>query len=91
MRTLTLTRIPGTLVDPVDVLVITNARTLGEMKAEEEEKTFEIGKGENAVQVQIEGPDGKLYRSNAMFMIGKQNLHFTLETSGTKLVLRMKK
>ena len=91
MRKLTLTRIPGTLGDPVDVLVITNARTLGEMKANEGEKTFEIAKGENAVQVQIEWKDGKLYRSNAMFMIGKKDLHFTLETSGTKLVLRMKK
>lgn len=91
MRTLTLIRVPGTLGGPVDCLVITNARTLGEMKAEEESKVFEIGKGENAIQVQIQGPDGKLYRSNAMFMIGNKNLVFTLEISGTKIVLRTKK
>ena len=64
-RILSLTRLPGTLGDPVDAIVISNAKTLGEWKADQECFRSEITKGENAIQIEIKGVDGKRYLERA--------------------------
>ena len=86
-RILSLTRLPGTLGDPVDAIVISNAKTLGEWNEDQECFRSEITKGENAIQIEIKGVDGKRYRSNVLFTNSKKDIVATCQMSGTKINL----
>lgn len=87
MRTVTIERKESPLGQPIACKVLADERPIGELKAEESKKSYPISKGEHAIQVQIEGADGRLYRSNSYFATGGASFALYLTISGTKLTL----
>jgi|GEM_PF-945026 len=88
MRALTIIRRPGSFGKPVDAAVTLDSRAFGELKADEEKAVLEISKGEHTVQCEIQGKDGRIYRSNAFFCpYGNKPVTLYLTISGTKLTL----
>jgi len=88
MRNLYIVREEGTLSGLTDTRVICNASTIGELKENKKEGNFSLPKGEAAIQVEIKQND-KLYRSNAIFALGKKDIKLKLTQSGTKLNLSL--
>jgi len=89
MRKLVLKRGEVSLGEPVDATVICNAKTLGVLSKDQKEASFPLPTGECALQVQIVGPDAKLYRSNALFMLRNKDVHASFAQSGSKLCLSL--
>lgn len=88
MRTLTIIRCPGSFGKPVDATITLDDLVAGVFPAEKEQTTLEISKGEHAVQCEIQGKDGRVYRSNAFFCpYGNKSITLYLTISGTKLTL----
>ena len=88
MRALTIIKRPGSLSKPVDATITLDSNEFGELKAEQEKVELSISKGEHTVQVEIEGKDGRVYRSNAFFCpYGNKPITLYLTISGTKLTL----
>lgn len=86
MRKLILIRKNGSLDEVNETVVICNAKTIGNLKKDENEKTFVLPKGESAIQVQINVGD-KVYRSNAIFALRNKDVKLVLTQSGSKLHL----
>ena len=88
MRALTIIRRPGSFGKPVDATITLDSNEFGEMKADQEKAVLEISKGEHTVQCEIQGKDGRIYRSNAFFCpYGNKSVTLYLTISGTKLTL----
>ncbi|MFA6830039.1 MAG: hypothetical protein WCR67_04995 [Bacilli bacterium] len=91
MRKLHIARRDGFLGGKVEVRIISNSFLLGIMKAEEEQKDFEITKSEEVIQAELIGKDGKVFRSNAYFGTnGGKDISLFLTISGTKMILSIK-
>lgn len=90
MRTLTINRRQGNLGDAVYCKIISDGKYIGEIKADENSKVTPISKGEHAIQCEVEGTDGRKYRSNSYFATGGKNVVLYLTISGTKLTLNLK-
>jgi hypothetical protein len=90
MRTLTIERRPGQVGDPVEVNILSDNHLLGVMKAEDKSTTFEISKGEHAIQVEIPGEDGQNYRTNIFFATGSKNVKVFFEGSALALKLLLR-
>lgn len=91
MRTITITRREGPLGGHVDLKIMSNNNVLGEMKADEKVKTFEVAYSEQAVQAELLNSEEVHYRSNVHFAIyGKKDIKLFLTISGTRLVLAEK-
>lgn len=91
MRELTIVRREGPLGGHYDVRIISNNNVLGEMKADEIKKVFELENSEQAIQAELLNTGKNHFRSNAHFAIyGKKNVELFLTISGTKMILSTK-
>lgn len=67
--------------------ILSDEKRIGEMAQDQMKGEFAISKGEHAIQAQIEGPDGRFYRSNSYFSLGGKDVVLYLTIDGSKLVL----
>ena len=68
--------------------ILSDETQIGTMEQDQMEASFEVSKAEHAIQAQITGPDGRVYRSNSYFSIGGKDVTLYLTIDGSKLVLK---
>ena len=68
-------------------LILSDEARIGAMEQDQMEGVFSVSKAEHAIQAQIQGPDGRFYRSNSYFSIGGKDVTLYLTIDGSKLVL----
>lgn len=89
-RRLTIQRRAGVFpLFPACVILSDEAR-IGSMEEGQMEFSCTISKGEHAIQAQIQGEDGRLYRSNSYFSIGGKDVNLFLTIDGSKLLLTIR-
>lgn len=67
--------------------ILSDEVKIGNMEENQMEGVFEVSKAEHAIQAQIEGEDGRPYRSNSYFSIGGKDVTLYLSIDGSKLKL----
>lgn len=88
MRTLTITRLDDPASKPEEVRLVIDAKVVDVIKGDEKAKTWNISKGEHAIQVEKDGDGGRVYRSTSYFVIGSKNVSLSLGIyAGSRMTL----
>ncbi len=89
MKNVTIEKRVGVLGCPSDIVILFDERPKGTLKKEENEISLPIGPTEATVQAEVEF-GGRVYRSNAYFVLNGKCPRLYLSVSGSKMVLSTK-
>ena len=89
MKSITIEKRVGVLGCPSDVTILFDERPKAIMKPDDQEITLLIGATQASVQAEVE-MGGRIYRSNAYFVLNGKCPKLYLTVSGSKLVLSVK-
>lgn len=86
MKNVTIEKRIGALGCPSDITILFDERPKGVLKVDQNEISLPIGSTEATVQTEVE-VGGRVYRSNAYFVLNGKCPKLYLEVSGAKLKL----
>jgi hypothetical protein len=86
MKNVTIEKRSGALGCPSDITILFDERPKGVLKVDQNEISLPIGSTEATVQAEVE-VGGRVYRSNAYFVLNGKCPKLYLEVSGAKLKL----
>ncbi len=86
MKNVTIEKRVGALGCPTDITILFDERPKGVLKVDEERITIPCTATEITVQAEV-AINGRVYRSNAYFVLNGKCPPLTLDVSGSKLVL----
>ncbi|MBR1846750.1 MAG: hypothetical protein IJ787_03445 [Bacilli bacterium] len=86
MKNVTIEKRIGALGCPSDITILFDERPKGVLKVDQNEISLPIGSTEATVQAEVE-VGGRVYRSNAYFVLNGKCPKLYLEVSGAKLKL----
>ena len=86
MKNVTIEKRIGALGCPSDIAILFDERPKGVLKVDQNEISLPIGSTEATVQAEVE-VGGRVYRSNAYFVLNGKCPKLYLEVSGAKLKL----
>lgn len=89
MKNITIEKRVGVLGCPFDITILFDERPKGVLKKEEDKIELPIGKTEATIQAEVE-IGGRVYRSNAYFVLNGKCPTLYLNVSGSKMSLETK-